>query len=178
VGGHGLVVAAGHRHDVNRRLDHRTAGDEDRHAVIEMRRVERRERVRIDAEHLAEMLLQTVGAVAGAVPQAGDAHAFWQRAQIRQPRCELAVDDRQPHRTGHGHARDERRRLRKRSLREREPGFRDRRHVRKAPVFELRIREADLREPFRGDLAPLPHPRGRLHERFHHRLAPAAVCPA
>ena len=58
VRGHGLAVAAGHDHDVDGRFDHGTGGHEDRHAVIEQRGVERRKRMRVEAEHLAEVLLR------------------------------------------------------------------------------------------------------------------------
>ena len=72
--------------------------------------------MRVDVEHLAEMLLEAVRAVARAVAQAGDAHAFRQRAQIRQPGGELAVDDRQAHaRRARSTRGDQRRRLRERS---------------------------------------------------------------
>ncbi len=143
-----------------------------------MRRVERGKWMRVDAEHLREVLLEAIRAVAGAVAKAGDAQALGQRGQIRQARRELAVDDRQANRARDVDTGNERRRLREGPVRERKLRVRNRRDVREAPVFLPRVRKPDFRKSTGRLLASFPQPCRSLHERLHHCLAPAAVWPA
>src|SRR5687768_13765024 len=135
---------------MNRRLDRRILRNEDRHAIVQERGIERGKGMRIDVEGLSEVLLEAVSTVSRAVTQTGDAQTLRERAQIRQRRRELTVDNRQPDRARHTNAGNQRRRLLERALRERELRFRDRRYVREPPVFLSRGREANRREPRRG----------------------------
>ncbi len=149
---------SGHDHDMNRRLNDRTLRHEDRHAIVQERGVECRERMGVDVEGRGQVFAEAAGLVAGPVPQAHDVKAFRQGAQVRQCRHELAVDNGQAHGAGDRHAGDERCGVARQSLGQRKLRLGNRRHVGKAPVFVATRRKPDVGEARRGPGAVLPHP--------------------